>query len=225
MEAIPRAITNMFKCIALSLHTIFYSSTFFNEFSPLQGYSSLKFFVQPPPSHCYAAHPHQLSCVIFPILYFILSIFSPCLHWLCPVLHRAATTALRLGHELHVARMGILPVWTQCPKNPTCPWEQLAWIKLCTIWPFPELLHTLDTGQLSLPPSLSPPHHQPVTWQFPFLSPCKSFLQFLPFFLHWVLYFSVFLILFLQADSTFPPWITLIYDILVKNFFWWYYFL
>lgn len=83
MEAIPWAVTNMFKCIAPPLHSIFYPPTL----PP----SSLNFhlskvihvsscFVQPPPSQRYAACLYQLSCAIFPILHFILSIFSPCLH-------------------------------------------------------------------------------------------------------------------------------------------------
>lgn len=156
-----------------SLHIIFYppiSSHFPVSFHLSKIIHAPSCFVQAPPFHCYTAHHYHLSSAISPILYFILFFFSPCLYELCPVLHRAATTALRLGHKLPRC-MGVLCVCTQDPQIPTCPWEQLSWLKFCTICPFPELLHTLEAGQLSLPPS--PPPHQPVTWQFPFLSLCK----------------------------------------------------
>lgn len=197
-----------------------HSSTFFSEFSPLQGHSCLRLF--------HSASTISLVCCLSPSAqlyyfsqFFILFFPSFLLVFIGSV--QSCTGQPPLHWDLATSCMW--PGWDGC-SSWMHPAPQKPHLSLCTVWPFPELLHTLGAGQLSLPPppSLSPPLHQPVTWQFPFLSPCKSFLQFLPSFLHWVLYFSVFLILILQADSAFPPWILLIYDILVKKF-WWYYFL
>lgn len=179
-----------------------HSSTFSVNFHLSKVIHPSSCFFQPPPCQLHCSSP-QLRCsdVLF-FQFFFLSIFSPCLCGLCPVLHRAATTAPRLLHKLHVASMSVLPVCTQCPKNPTCPWEQLAWLlKFCTIRLFPELLNALDSGHSSssTSSSSSPACHLAVSFPQTLHNPAEvsaifSALSFVVF--H-------FTDLILQADSTF----------------------